>query len=764
MLWMGLKIKLSIRNKLIGIINLILLVAAAAIVIFATTLFSKDNIARVQEANLESARLLGSEVRGSLATLAEKMRLIASTTMQSLPPAQLEAIQRPLFEQEKDLLAQAVLNRVQGKARVIGSSPNRDQLKALDLQVEDILALQTQISEQELFQPTESIHAGQLKGSIPVITIAVPFLIDDAGVVTHVAVATIKQDRLLKAVSSDSIIQSYLVDSKGYLLAHPDQQRILKKENVTHLEVVKQLLSGKTNNGQTRYVDPTTKIKYLGAFKTVGFGGVGVISQVEEDKALEAAKKVKNSSVIITGMVAVVAFLIVFFFSLSLTRPIIRLVEATEAVAHGNYDVNLKVASRDEIGDLTAAFNTMTVGLAEREKLKGAFSKFHSKEMAEKVLSGELKLGGERRSATVFFSDVRGFTAMSENMDPEALVQVLNRYMTKMVRVIIEHGGIVDKYVGDAIMAEWGVPVAKENDVYNAVMACLGMRQGLAELNEELKKEGLMTLKIGMGLNYGPLVSGNIGSEERMEFTVIGDTVNTASRIESITKTFGTDFLISQAVLDQVQGKFIVEKAHEAKVKGKTDALIVYKVHGYYNQQGQEILIQTPYSSYAAEKSDKVESPKEEKKEAPAPQPHAPVVPAPSYANEPTLTQPRIKRAERAPLPSQNERGTPPPPDAPGHFHSLRPAPFQVSERENTITVDLTQIPVAQKEEVSDYIYAVPPSPTQTVFQPAPPPTPPAFKAPPPPAVQKAPEKAPEEPFTIEIVLEDRNSSDDNAA
>jgi hypothetical protein len=166
-------------------------------------------------------------------------------------------------------------------------------------------------------------------------------------------------------------------------------------------------------------------------------------------------------------------------------------------------------------------------------------------------------------------------------------------------------------------MAVWGVPISKEGDTKNAIQACIEMRKSLAELNEELKNEGLPPLKIGMGLNSGPLISGNIGSEERMEFTVIGDTVNTASRIESMTKEFGTDFLVSQAVLDQVPGKFIVEKAQEVKVKGKTEPLAVFKVRGYIDDAGKEVIVETAYSSYAAEKSDKVVH--DDKHKAPAP-------------------------------------------------------------------------------------------------------------------------------------------------
>jgi len=280
--------------------------------------------------------------------------------------------------------------------------------------------------------------------------------------------------------------------------------------------------------------------------------------------------------------------------------------EAARRISHGDFKVALKPKGRDEVAELSVTVNEMAKGLEERDRVKETFNKFHNKEIAEKLLSGEVKLGGERKEATIFFSDVRGFTGMSETMEPEQVVEMLNEYMTRMVAIIRAHGGIVDKYVGDAIMALWGVPIGKPDDTVNAVRACLAMRAELAKLNELRISRGQHALKIGMGLNTGPVIAGNIGSTEKMEYTVIGDSVNLASRMESMTKEYGTDLLIPQAILDRVKGQFVFEKCKSAKVKGKSQEIEIYKVTGYRDEAGREVLVETPYSSYAAEKSDKV--------------------------------------------------------------------------------------------------------------------------------------------------------------
>ncbi|MBL8994617.1 MAG: adenylate/guanylate cyclase domain-containing protein, partial [Spirochaetia bacterium] len=204
--------------------------------------------------------------------------------------------------------------------------------------------------------------------------------------------------------------------------------------------------------------------------------------------------------------------------------------------------------------------------------------RFVNKEIAEMAAKGELKLGGERREAAVFFSDIRSFTAISEKLQPEEVVEFLNQYFTRMVGLVHHHKGSVDKFIGDAIMALWGVPISHGNDCENAILCSLAMRKNLMEFNEERAKEGKFPLKIGMGINYGPLLSGQIGSEDHISYTVIGDTVNLASRIEALNKPFGTDLLITQDAYEKTRGLFDVAPMQKIKVKGKEDVQQIYAV------------------------------------------------------------------------------------------------------------------------------------------------------------------------------------------
>ncbi len=192
-------------------------------------------------------------------------------------------------------------------------------------------------------------------------------------------------------------------------------------------------------------------------------------------------------------------------------------------------------------------------------KQKSLFSKFHGSSVAEDLISKDIGVGGQSKDVVVFFSDIRGFTAFSEKRSPEEVVEMLNEYFGVMVKIINSHGGVVDKFIGDAIMAVWGVPKSSDRDAHQAVRACLEMRKALEGLNERRIAREQPPINIGMGLHAGHAISGTIGSDERMEYTVIGNTVNTASRIEASTKAFGADLLISDTVIAKIGEDFKTE-------------------------------------------------------------------------------------------------------------------------------------------------------------------------------------------------------------
>ncbi len=223
----------------------------------------------------------------------------------------------------------------------------------------------------------------------------------------------------------------------------------------------------------------------------------------------------------------------------------------------------------------------VTVEEGEKRKIRSIFSRYVSKPLVDELLkTQEIRLGGEKKVISILFSDIRGFTSMSENMTPEQVVGILNEYLTEMTDVIFLNSGTLDKFIGDAVMALFGTPFFVKDHAMRAVRTGWQMKHRLAELNKKWESEGKRTLKIGIGINSGEVVAGNMGSLKRMEYTVIGDAVNLASRLESLNKELGTEILISEATYRMIEGKVTVNKFENVKVKGKQESLTVYEVTG----------------------------------------------------------------------------------------------------------------------------------------------------------------------------------------
>lgn len=233
--------------------------------------------------------------------------------------------------------------------------------------------------------------------------------------------------------------------------------------------------------------------------------------------------------------------------------------------------------------------------LTEEENVKfirTTFSKFVSQDVVEELLNNPdaITLGGSRKEITVFFSDVRGFTTISERLTPEELVHLLNEYLSEMTELIIDYRGTIDKYMGDAIMAFWGAPTPNDDHAYYACVAALAQAEKLKELQQRWKERNIPVLNIGIGINTGPAVVGNMGSSRRMDYTLMGDTVNLGSRLEGITKTYGVQICISEFTYERVKDRIYARELDLVRVKGKLEPVRIYELMGLVNEEDFEKL------------------------------------------------------------------------------------------------------------------------------------------------------------------------------
>ncbi len=214
----------------------------------------------------------------------------------------------------------------------------------------------------------------------------------------------------------------------------------------------------------------------------------------------------------------------------------------------------------------------------ERRELKSAFSRYVNASVVDSLLAdpAKLKLGGERRAMSVLFSDIRGFTTLSEGLDPERLVDVLNKYLTRMTAIVFQHDGVLDKYIGDAVMAFWNAPLDQPDHAFRAVATAIDMRDALAQMNHD-KAFGDLELHIGLGVNSGDMVVGNVGGEARFDYTIIGDNVNLGSRLEGLTKEYGVGIIVSEGTLGLLEGKILTRRLDKVAVKGKKEPVVIYE-------------------------------------------------------------------------------------------------------------------------------------------------------------------------------------------
>ncbi len=280
------------------------------------------------------------------------------------------------------------------------------------------------------------------------------------------------------------------------------------------------------------------------------------------------------------GVATLILLGLAFYFAMRFSRSVTNIASAARAVKEGKYERAPVVHSRDEIEALTHDFNEMVTGIEERDRLKETFGRYMTRQIADHLMKSEQGLGGELVPVTVLFSDIRSFTSISENMDPRELLDFLNEYLSGMVESVLHHHGVVDKFIGDAIMAVFGAPLPEAEDPLHAVRAALAMREKLAKINEGFLARGLPEIRTGIGLHSGQVVAGNMGHSERMEYTVIGDTVNLASRLEGLTKELGCDIVVSEDLYLQVKDDVVVEPLRKIKVKGRDQEVMVYRLIG----------------------------------------------------------------------------------------------------------------------------------------------------------------------------------------
>jgi adenylate cyclase len=324
---------------------------------------------------------------------------------------------------------------------------------------------------------------------------------------------------------------------------------------------------------------------------------LGLLDQAMRDAITEQSRSVRYGIILLAAALAI-GLVVAAAMTMNLVRPLRRLLKGAIAVQGGSLDTELPVTSRDEIGDLTAAFNAMVRELRSKARVRETFGKYLDPRIVEGLIERPELLGskGERRVMTVCFTDMKGFTSLSEGVTPVALVSVVNQYLTTMSEPIRRSGGIIDKYVGDAIMAFWGPPFTAANE--QARLACeatLGQLGLLPSFRQNLPevlgiKRNVPHVDMRIGIASGDVVVGNIGPELSMSYTVMGDAVNLASRLENVNKVYGTHILVSAMTQEMAKDAYEFREIDSILVVGKEEPEQVFELLGRRGEVAQSTL------------------------------------------------------------------------------------------------------------------------------------------------------------------------------
>ncbi|MGH7317665.1 MAG: adenylate/guanylate cyclase domain-containing protein [Candidatus Rokuibacteriota bacterium] len=376
------------------------------------------------------------------------------------------------------------------------------------------------------------------------------------------------------AMKDPDVAYVIVADHDGKVLAHSDPRAVKSTvERPKGLQPLKDRILVQTYKApQGRIIDFAVPLVYSGI-------PVGALYLGFSEGAITAAlASARNQALLITLLMVLAGLGGAVGLAALLSRPIFRLVRATRAIAAGDFNIALPVASRDELGVLTDSFNRMARSLREKEMIKRAFTRYVAREVVEEILKDpeNLVLSGERRQVTVLFCDVRGFTPLSERLSPEEVVLLLNDFYTLMIETTFKYDGTLDKFLGDAVMAVFGAPLAHPDHSARAIRTALAMQEGVTGLNERRMRDGKEPIAVGIGVSAGEAVAGTVGTEDRMEYTVIGDSVNLAARLESNAKP--GQILISHSTYERVRDLVEARPLGRIRVKGKEEEVEVYEV------------------------------------------------------------------------------------------------------------------------------------------------------------------------------------------
>ena len=619
-----LQVKFPLGVKLAIIIGTIVLVSLGCVTFLNSHFIGQDVQITAENNNLTiNSRSAGtvedklSTIRSNVFQLLDLLNVVGGGRSASLA-RQAEAF---FFERNQDIAAVNILSGDDSKSSVKSNARSAKESSIINSRF--FISNEIDVSALENFIKASSLQINRsclgetiaLNASpffnIPVMSLLFPW--KENGL-DQTCVITFSIENMSDILGTDSVNTTFILNDSAEILCHPDTEKVLIGESYKNFPLVAAMRQNNESNSDSRQIpfsvvdENNKKTDYFGAYQKLSFGDIVVFTTVPVDSVLEGVRATRTNNIFLTGIVFFLSIIIILVFTrLGISRHLQKLTEAAEEIKNGNFDTpifnELSTKRKDEIGVLNQSTKD------EREFLD-VFAKFTNKGVAKSIARKELDFDPHLKDITIFFSDIRGFTAIGdgfknrfENDSPREIIGFLNDYMSRMVNCITLSHGNVDKFEGDAIMAVWGIlredsldfeklpdsapekagllakhEAHKKEDALNAIRGTIAMRYALMKYNKdaaaftkehenEAKAKYKPHIRIGCGLNSGRATCGIMGSEDKMEYTAIGDAVNFASRTESSNKPCGTDILITEDTYNLLKDDFIKNKSNNFSIR-----------------------------------------------------------------------------------------------------------------------------------------------------------------------------------------------------
>ena len=297
-----------------------------------------------------------------------------------------------------------------------------------------------------------------------------------------------------------------------------------------------------------------------------------ILTLIQEEKIIGSIQNTMYDTIMISFLIMIVFIVIILYISKKVSRPITKLSEQIHSIEQ--LELNIDIKNDSNIKEIHEAQNS----LKSLQVAIGSFIKYIPIDLVKRFIKmgEEVKVGGREKDLAIMFTDLEGFTSISEHMKPREIATQLSEYFDTLDRIIIHHEGTIDKYIGDAILAFWGAPLDVEDPITKAVESALAIQRVMVAINKVRLLEGKAEFKTRIGIHYGKALVGNIGSNDRLNYTVIGDNVNVTARLEKINKEYGTYIAISDVVYEHIKGKYETQYVDSIQLKGKEELTRIY--------------------------------------------------------------------------------------------------------------------------------------------------------------------------------------------